>query len=157
MGFWKNLCCWRRRNVAARTRDISTEIEIATSEFAIQVSSTDITVRCDEGTQVASNKTCDASTQTIIVHEEPKKTDGGAGEEEKELKTERTEMGKILDEKDCQIRKLQATLHEMKLQHKNEIQHIKTMEEMERSSLLRTISSMRRQITQLKERRTPTK
>lgn len=100
MGFWRNLCCWRRRSVAARTGDIPTEMEIPTAEIATQVSSTDIIARCDEGTQVASNETCDASTQTIIVDEEPQKnTDGGAGEG----------MERILEEKDCQIRKLQAT------------------------------------------------
>jgi len=158
MGFWKKLCCccWRKRNVAVRTRDISTETEIVTSENVSQVSSLDMSVTCDVGTQEASNVTCDASTQTIeVIEEKRKRTDGGAVEEEKELKREITEMDKILEEKDRQIRKLQATLHEMKLQHRNEIQRIKTMEQMGKSSLLRKISSMRRQITHLKERRLP--
>ena len=129
MEFWKKLCCcWRRRNVAVRTRDILTETEIVTSENATQVSSVYMSVTCDVGTQVASNVTCDASTQTIEVIEEPKKrTEGGAVEEGKELKREITEMDKILEEKDRQIRKLQAILHEMKLQHRNEIKHIKSM------------------------------
>jgi len=77
MGFWKKLCCWRRtRNVAVRTREISTETENVNSENAIQVSSIDISVKCDTGTQVASNVTCErrppsteTNTENIVGNE----------------------------------------------------------------------------------------
>jgi len=106
---------------------------------------------------VQFNATCDASMQTPEGNKQPKKrTDGGAVEREKEeLRGKNAEMEKFLEEKDCQIRKLNATIHKMKVQHRSKIQYIKTKEQMEQSSLLRKISGMRKQITGLKERRPP--
>jgi len=65
-------------------------------------------VRCDAGTQVDSNMTCDASMQTPKGNEQPKKRTGsGAAEKEKEeIKRKDAEMVKFLEEKCCQIRKL---------------------------------------------------
>jgi DNA repair exonuclease SbcCD ATPase subunit len=65
------------------------------------------------------------------------------------------EMEKLLEEKDRKIEKLNATVHEMKIQQRSEIQYIKTKAEMEKSSLRRKISGMRKEITLLKERRPP--
>ena len=65
------------------------------------------------------------------------------------------EMEKFLKEKDRKIEKLNATVHEMKIQQRSEIQYIKTKAEMEKSSLQRKISGMIKEITLLKERRPP--
>ena len=170
MGFWKNLCCWRkRRNVAVTTRDIGTTTENVTVETGTQVSyidmkvccdastQVDFNVTCDTGTQVDLNVTCDNTTESSEGNEQRKKiTDGGAVEEEKEEPRRKiAEMDQFIEEKDRKIQKLQATIREMKLQQRNEIEFIKTTEQMEKSSLLRKISRMRRQITSLQERRPP--
>jgi len=81
MGFWKKLCCWkRRRNDATTTHDIATTTDNLTSESGTQVSSMEIILKCDAGTQVESNLTCEASTQTLNVKEPVNRTDGHSPE-----------------------------------------------------------------------------
>ena len=110
----------------------------------------------DAGKKGDSNLTCNASMQMPKGKEQPKeRTDDAAEEENEEMKRKIAEMEKFLEEKDRKIEKLNATVHEMKIQQRSEIQYIKTKEEMEKSSLLRKISGMRKEITLLKERRPP--
>lgn len=60
-----------------------------------------MSVRCDAGTQVDSNVTYDASMETLEVKEQPKRTDDGAVEGEKEeLKRKIAETAKLLEEMD---------------------------------------------------------
>jgi len=61
----------------------------------------------------------------------------------------------IIQDKVHQIQKLNATIHEMKVRQRSEIQYIQTKEQMEKSSLLRKIRSMSQEIINLKERRPP--
>jgi len=157
MGFWRKLCCWkRRRNDATTTRDIATTTVNLTSESSTQVSSVEIILKCDVGTQVESNVTCEASTQTLTVKEPENRTDGHSaekGNEEMESKIAALEM--VIQNKDRQIRKLNDTILDMKVQQRNEIQYIQTKEQIEQSSLLRKIKSLRQEIINLKERRPP--
>ena len=157
MGFWRKLCCWkRRRNDATTTRDIATTTDNLTSESGTQVSSVEIILKCDAGTQVESNMTCEASTQTLNVKEPINRTDGHSaekGNEEMESKIAALEM--IIQNKDSKIRKLNDTILEMKVQQRNEIQYIQTKEQIEKSSLLRKIRSLRQEIIHLKESRPP--
>ena len=92
-----------------QTHDALTTRDIAT--MTTQFSSIEMNVRCDAGTHVDSNVTCDTSTQTPKGNEQPKKRTGGdAAENEKEqIKRNFSEIDKFFEEKDCQIRKLNAT------------------------------------------------
>ena len=114
----------------------------------------DFNVTCDAGTQVDFNVTCDNSTETSEGNERKKITNGGAVEEEKgEPRRKIAEMEPFIEEKDRrQIRNLQVTIHKMKVQRRNEIEFIKTMEEMD-ISLIRRLRGIREQITHLQERR----
>jgi len=135
--------------------DASTQVDFnVTCDAGTQV---DFNVTCDASTQVDFNFNCDTSTETSEGNEQRKKiTNGGAVEEEKEeLRRKIAEMEQFIEEKDRQIQKLQATIREMKVQRRNEIEFIKTTEQMEKSSLLRKISGMRKQFTRLQERRPP--
>jgi len=106
MGFWKKLCFWRRR----RRKDAITTSDTATTTDNL-TSETDILI-CDAGTQMDSNLSCEASTQT----EEPdNQTDGGAADKEREeLKSIIAIQEKFLDGKDRSIRKLTAIIQETK-------------------------------------------
>jgi len=127
-----------------QTHDALTTRDIAT--MTTQFSSIEMNVRCDAGTHVDSNVTCDTSTQTPKGNEQPKNITGGdAAENEKEqIKRNFSEIYKFFEEKDCQIRKLNATIHEMKVRQRSQIQYVKTKEEMKKSSLLHKISGMRK-------------
>jgi len=157
MGFWKKLCCWkRRRNDATTTRDIATTTDNLTSESGTQVSSVEIILKTDAGTQVEPNLTCGASTQTLSVKEPVNRTDGHSAEKGNEdMQSKIAALEKIIQDKDRQIRKLNDTILDMKVQQRNEIQYIQTKEQMEKGSLLRKIRSMRQEIINLKERRPP--
>jgi hypothetical protein len=101
-------------------------------------------LRCDTGTQVDSNLTCEDSAQTPNENEQPEnRTDGGAAEKEKEeMKRKITSLEKFLDEKDRKILKLNATIQEMKEQQRREIHFIKTKQEMEKTPMLRKTRKM---------------
>jgi len=93
-GFLKKLRFWRRRqSVAITTPDIATMTDNLPLETGIQVSSLKMILRCDAGTKVHSNLTCEASTQTPNDNKPPeKRTDSGAAENEKgEMKSKRRE------------------------------------------------------------------
>jgi len=179
MGCFKKLRFWKRRR-AVTTSDIGIMTDNMTSETGTHVSSIvtceaymethdaatthDVSTMTtqvssemnDAGTQVDTSLTCNASTQTSKGNKQPKeRIDGAAEEENEQTKRKIAEMEKLLEEKDRKIEKLNATVHEMKRQHRSEIQYIKTKEEMEKSSLLRKIMGMRKQITRLKESRPP--
>jgi hypothetical protein len=161
MGFLKilkKLRFWRKRNNDALTTcDIATSTDNVTSETCTQVSSIEVILRCDAGTQVDNNLTCEASMQTRNGNEKSEKAaDGGAGEREKvELKRKIAALEKFLEEKDGKICKLSATMNEMKMEHRSELQYIKTKKEMDKSSMLQKIRDMRNEIIRLKERRPP--
>jgi hypothetical protein len=128
-----------------------------TSETGTQVSSIEMILRCNAGSQVDSSLTCEALMQTPNGNEQPEnRTDGGAAEKGKEeLKSKIAELEKFLKEKDRQIWKGNETIQEMKKRQRSEIHYIKMKEEMEKSSLLCKIRGMRQEIISLKERRPP--
>ena len=158
MRFLKKLRFWkRRRNDTVTTRDIATTKDNLNSETGTQVSSIEMILKCDAGTQVDSILTCEASSHTSNVNERlQNRTDGGAAENGKEeMKIKVAALEKLLEENDRLIRKQNATIQEMKERQRSHIQFIKTKEEMEKSSLLRKIRDMREEIISLKERRPP--
>jgi len=158
MGFLKKLRCWKRRhNDAVTTRDIATVTDNLTSETGTQVLSVEMILRCNAGSQVDSNLTCEASMQTPNGNEQPEnRMDGGAAEKGKEeLRSKIAELEKFLEEKDHQTWKQNETIQEMKKRQRSEIQYIKTKEEIEKSSLLCKIRGMRQEIISLKKRRPP--
>jgi hypothetical protein len=114
-------------------------------------------LRCDARTQVDSNLTREASTQTSHRNEKPRnRNDGGAADkEQEELKRKIATLENILEEKDLQIQKQNETIKKMKEQHRSEIQNIRTKEEIEKRSLLQKIRNMRNEIMSLEERRPP--
>jgi hypothetical protein len=134
MGFLKKIRFWRRRhNDAVRTCDNATMTDHLNLETGTQFSSIEIILRCDAGTQVDSNLTCEASTQTHNCKEEPEnRIDGGMAENEKEeMKREIALLEKLLEEKDRHNRKLNSILSELKERTQSEIQFMK--EEIEKT------------------------
>ena len=87
MGFWKKLLFWRRRNVTVTTCDIATMMEDVTSENGTQVSTIEMKMRCNAGTQVDFNISCEVYTQTPDGNEQPEKRThvGAAGKDKKQL------------------------------------------------------------------------
>jgi hypothetical protein len=158
MNFLRKLRFWkRRRSDAVTSCDIATATDNLTLETGTQVSSIQMILRCDAGTQVDSNLTCEASTQTSNRNEKPKnRTDGGAADkEQEELKRKIAALEKFLEEKDRHIRQQNGTIQAMKERQRSEIQYIRTKEEMEKRSLLQKIRDMRDEIISLEERRPP--
>jgi len=147
MYIYKKLHFWkRRRNDAVTNSNICTKTYNFTSETSTQVSSIAKILRCDAGTQVDSNLTHEASTQTTKVNEQLEtKTDSGAADTEKEeLQNKIAALETVLEEKDCQIQKQNATISAMKERTRSEIQFMK--EEIEKTPLLRKVRAMREEI-----------
>jgi hypothetical protein len=158
MNFLKKLRFWKkRRNNAVTSRDIAARTDNMTLETGTQVSSVEMILRCDAGTQVDSNLTREASTQTSHRNKKPKnRTDGGAADkEQEELKRKIAALENILEENDLQIRKQNETIKEMKEQHRSEIQYIRRKEEIEKRSLLQKIRRTRDEIISHEKRRPP--
>jgi hypothetical protein len=116
MGFLKKLLFWKRRcSDTVTTCNIATTTDNPTSETGTQVWSREMNLRRDVGTQVDSNLTHEASTQTPNDNEQPEnRTDGGTTEKEQEqMKSERAALEQLLEEKDRHIRNLNAIIHGM--------------------------------------------
>jgi hypothetical protein len=158
MNFFKKLRFWKkRRNNAITSRDIAARTDNVTLDTGTQVSSIELILRCDAGTQVDSILTREASTQTSHRNKKPKnRTHGGAADkEQEELKRKIATLENILEENDLQIRKQNERIKEMKEQHRSEIQYIRRKEEIEKRSLLQKIRRMRDEIISLEKRRSP--
>jgi hypothetical protein len=69
------------------------------------------------------------------------------------MKSKIAALEKFVEENNCHIRKLKATIQEMKERTRSEIQFMK--EELEKTPLLRKIRKMSEEIISLKERSPP--
>ena len=124
---YKKLCFWkRRRNEAVTHSNNAMTTYNFNSENGTQVSSIEMILSCDAGTQVDSNLTRGASPQTTNVNEhlETKTDSGAANKEEEELQNKTAALEKLLEEKDHHIGKLKAIRQEQK-ERQSEIQFIK--------------------------------
>ena len=112
MNFLKKLRFWKRRRNGAVTRDITTYNR--NSETGNQVSSIEMILRCQAGTQVDSILACEVSSQTSNVNGRPQnKPDGGAAENDKEeMNSKVAALKTLLEENDRQIWK-QNEMQEM--------------------------------------------
>jgi len=86
-------------------------MEDVTSENGTQVSSIEMKLRCDAGTQADFNVTCEVYTQTPDGNEQPeKRTDIGAAGKDKKIAA----LQKLLEFKYGVFRRRKALIQEMK-------------------------------------------